>query len=122
MADWVEGYKKALWAYYIASCGVVDKRSSIYGWQDYEETKKFRRHMKGCRVDVGKTRDFDDVSWEEFQGTFTDNHTVYGMATDVTCICGHVKNVKTRYDGRLSEMILGVLAEAEKADAKKKGD
>lgn len=113
--SWVDGYEQAFWRYYAGHCGIEAEDVSEFGWEDYRKTPEFKKHMKSCRVDRGKTLMPIVESWWRFNGTFTDNDRVELMCTELTCICTKYRGVKVRFEGNLSSVLLGVLHEAGKA-------
>jgi len=68
-------------------------------------------HLRACViVSVGDVN--EDVTWEEWGGTFGDPNRKYGVeAYDVTCACGTLTNRTILWEAGISEVATAVFEE-----------
>ena len=107
MSDWKIEFHKALVDALVEGGSLICDNADIYGWRDYDGTRNARQYIEHVGIDYAKTT-YDDSTWDEFQGTFTDNRTVVG--TDVDVVLNDGERLKFRYVGTLSSLIQAVVS------------
>jgi hypothetical protein len=122
MTDWTDEYKRKMRAF-MEEKGVpvaVEKRGydwekdddvSPYGWTDYDAL----RHCKGvdsgyqgdgCAWVVPEGARLYERTYNQFDGTFTDNKNQVGInVAGCRCACGKYTDTFLRFDGTLDEVI-----------------
>ena len=112
--SWKDEYVKAATAFIVKHGTPVEtdpRRTSAYGYmaRDYQGIME---HIRECSI---ASSTVVEANWNEFQGTFADEPWSPRKGSDavITCACGLLEDQPFRYEGTISEMIAGVLAESE---------
>jgi hypothetical protein len=112
--DWKVGYKRALLNEFGRSAYALrtDEGDRYYGGPfDYGTTGLIHEHLRKCEVNVDKSPMPEDVAWNQFMGTFAEDHTRHGLDGVITCRCGHLRKVRVRWEGNFTELLHGILRE-----------
>lgn len=64
-----------------------------------------------CAVNVDESPTPQDVEWAQFDGTFAEDKTRYGLDGRLTCRCGYLREVRVRWEGTFTELLTQVLRE-----------
>lgn len=110
--SWKEEYAKATATFIVKHGTPVETRpryQSEFGYMadDYEDIQD---HINGCSI-VSFT--VVEAEWPVFDGTFAEPQWSERKGSDavITCACGLLEDQPFRYEGTISEMIAGVLAQ-----------
>lgn len=94
-------YDAALKQATIQHGGVLDHRTSTFGWEDYRASE----HLRRCGGVSNEEVEEDD--WYEFAGTFAgpeEGHKHGLLVSGVTCLCGELADRSVRWDADRSEI------------------
>jgi len=112
--DWKVGYKRAMLNEFGRSAYALRTNDGdrYYGGPfDYQRTSQVHEHLRGCEVDADASPMPKDVEWDQFNGTFAEDHTHHGLDGVITCRCGHLRKVRVRWEGSFTELLHGILRE-----------
>lgn len=114
--NWKAGYKKALLGAFARSALALkplDGSVDTYwgGPFDYERSNALIEHLRVCEVNADESPMPEDVAWEQFMGTFAEDHTRHDLDGRITCRCGFLREVRVRWEGTFSELLTQVLRE-----------
>lgn len=114
--DWRVGYKRALLGAFARSARALKPTGggadTYYGGPfDYRRTNELWAHLRECAVDADASPMPQDVEWEQFRGTFAEDHTCHGLDGRLTCRCGFLREVEVRWEGSFTELLHEVLRE-----------
>ena len=95
-----------------------------YGWRDYS----ILEHMRGyyddkipCPLVVPEGVVYRDLSYSQFEGTFTDDSHTLGLnawgggeesPTQIHCRCNRYSGLMIRYEGSLKDALLDIMGRA----------
>lgn len=84
----------------------VSEKADFYSWADY--SPKSKNKIKKIGIDYDKTDIPEDASWAQFQGTFADSQTAYGIEVNLVLLDG--SKMVVRYEGSFSEILNELLS------------
>lgn len=109
--SWRDEFKHALIWEIVRSGQFVRDDASYYGWADYDWEGTRRKLLLGAEVDYEATN-WEESSWDEFQGTFYEGDTrKYGIDMNLVLKDGTVH--KMRWSGSVGSLILALVKETD---------
>lgn len=110
--SWKEEYVKATTAFIVRHGTPVETRPKYRSefWYGASDWADIREHITGCSI---ASSTVVEAEWSVFDGTFAEPPWSERKGSDaiITCACGLLEGQPFRYEGTISEMIAGVLAE-----------
>ncbi len=107
-------YVEAVWSWFLSEATVP----RWYG-MDRGKADAVRLHMQECGIDLTASNPPELGTFEQFQGTFADNHTSRGLVADWwRCECGRYKGndaptLVISGDISVTEIVTGVIRHGE---------
>lgn len=108
--EWVEGYRETILRYVLLRGSVRQPHDTVYMWRRTDRQAEIQKeHLQSCGLNAPECSLTEDVTWYEFEDSFTDCSSHYGIDALLSCACGTLRGVPFRLEETLGEVMRGLL-------------